>query len=67
MDKIFWAGVLVCLMIFNVQAQTVFDESFSESQPLREYFVADEKNYNKLIIYFFTMVYSVLNVRKRLL
>lgn len=53
MDKLFFAGVFTCLMILNVQAQSVFDENFADSQPLEEYFAADKANYNKSIIYLF--------------
>ena len=50
MEKLFWAGIFTCLMILNVQAQSVFDENFADSQPLEEYFAADKANYNKSII-----------------
>ena len=53
MDKFLLAGIFACLMILNVQAQTAFDESFADNEPLQEYFAADADNENKSIIYLF--------------
>ncbi len=53
MNKFLLAGVLACLMILNVQAQTAFDDNFADNKPLREYFAADANNENKSIIYLF--------------